>query len=66
MGGRQGGLPGGGCGSLIAVGSCLCVRSGWMVGPELCWTEGGLGSCRAHWYWLGMDMVLQRLWDMSS
>ena len=39
---------------------------GWMVCPELCWTEGGLGSCQAHWYWLGMDMVLQRLWDMSS
>ena len=45
MGGRQGGLPGGGCGSLTTVGSCLCVRSGWMISPELCWTEAGLGSC---------------------
>lgn len=56
VGGRQGGLPGGGCGSLTAVGaSCVFVLGGWSAqssaGQREAWGPAGLTGTGWGWTW---------------
>lgn len=54
-------VPGLGPGPAGQQGLCTLLGQGWR-GRRQRGTEGW----RAHWYWLGVDRVLQRLKDMSS